>query len=190
MTSELIGNYLRQFHNISDETLHYLATQFEEVRYPAKHVFQKEGEICTKVGILNKGLVRNYFNRNNREFTSWFDSEGEFIGSIYSFFSQSPFSEAIEMVEDCIVYEISYEKFAQTRAMFNDFNLLVNNVILHAHFQMDERNKNLMAYTAVERYNLFFKTHPALINRIPVKHLASFLGITPETLSRIRANNY
>jgi CRP/FNR family transcriptional regulator, anaerobic regulatory protein len=190
MTPELIGLYIRQFHNVSDETLNYFAAQFEEVRYPAKHIFQKEGDVCTRVGILHKGLVRNYFNRNNRECIAWFDIEGDFVGSMYSFFTQSPYSESIEMLEDCIIYETTYEQVNKTRMMFKDFDVLVNNVIMWSYHQVEERTRNLMAYTAVERYDLFFKTYPELINRIPVKHLASFLGVTPETLSRIRANNY
>jgi CRP/FNR family transcriptional regulator, anaerobic regulatory protein len=190
MTPELIGLYVRQFHNISDETLRYFVAQFEEVRYPAKHIFQKEGEICTKVGIIHKGLIRNYFTRNNRECTAWFDSEGELMGSMYSFFTQSQYSESIEMIEECIIFETTFEKINKTREMFEDFNVLVNKVILWGYHQVEERTRNLMAYTAVERYHLFFNTYPALINRIPVKHLASFLSVTPETLSRIRANNY
>jgi CRP/FNR family transcriptional regulator, anaerobic regulatory protein len=190
MTPELIGKYIRQFHNISDETLHYFATHFEEVRYPAKHIFQKEGDICTKVGILHKGLVRNYFNRNNRECTAWFDSDGGLIGSMHSFFTQMPHSESIEMLEDCIIYETTFENINRTSEKFSDFSPLLNNVILYGYHEIEERTKNLMAYSAVERYNLFFNTHPDLINRIPVKYLASFLGVTPETLSRIRANNY
>jgi CRP/FNR family transcriptional regulator, anaerobic regulatory protein len=190
MTNDLLGSYLRQFHEISDETLHYFAKQFEEVRYPARHIFQQEGSICTKVGIIHKGLVRNYFNRNNRECTSWFDSDGQLIGSMYSFFTQTGYSESIEMLEDCIVFETTFEKVNQTRALFKDFDVLINNVILWGYFQVEERTKNLMAFSAVERYDLFFKTYPDLINRIPVKHIASFLGVTPETLSRIRANNY
>jgi CRP/FNR family transcriptional regulator, anaerobic regulatory protein len=190
MTQDLLSIYLKQFHEVSEETLTYFASQFEEVRYPTKHVFQKEGDICRKVGFLHKGLVRNYFYRNNRECTSWFDFDGGLLGSMYSFFTQSPYSESIEMLEDCIVFETTYEKVAQTRVLFEDFDHLLNNVVLYGYYQIEERTKNLMAYTAVERYHLFFETHPDLINRIPVKHLASFLGVTPETLSRIRANNY
>jgi CRP/FNR family transcriptional regulator, anaerobic regulatory protein len=190
MTPELIGHYIRQFHNISDETLHYFAAQFKEVRYPARHIFQKQGDICSKVGILHKGLVRNFFNLNNRECTTWFDSDGQLIGSMYSFFTQSAYSESIEMVEDCIVFETTFEHVNETRALFEDFEILLNNVVLHGYFSIEERTRNLMAYSAVERYNLFFNTYPDLVNRIPVKYIASFLGVTPETLSRIRANNY
>jgi Cyclic nucleotide-binding domain len=110
MTPELIGLYIRQYHRINDETLNYFAAQFEEVHYPAKHTFQKEGEICDRVGILHKGLVRNYFYRNNRECISWFDSEGQLIGSMYSFFTQTDYSESIEMLMDCIVFETTFEK--------------------------------------------------------------------------------
>ncbi len=190
MTPELIENHVRQFHNISEETLNYFAAQFEEVRYPAKHIFQKEGETCTKVGVLRKGLVRNYFNRNNKEHTAWFDSDGGLIGSMHSFFTQMPHSESVEMLEDCIVYEIPFDKVEKTRVLFDDFAILLNKIILHGYYEMEERTKNLVAYSAVERYNLFFKTNPDLVNRIPVKYLASFLGVTPETLSRIRGNNY
>jgi CRP/FNR family transcriptional regulator, anaerobic regulatory protein len=190
MTPELIGSYLRQFHNVNDEVVQYFAAQFEEVHYPAKHLFQKEGDVCTKVGFIHKGITRIFFKRNNRECTSWFDFEGRIVGSMYSFFTQSPYAEAIEMLEDCTVFETTFEKLNKTREIFPDFDKLVNSFIMWNYHQMEERNRNLMAYSAVERYHLFFNAYPELINRIPVKYLASYLGVTPETLSRIRAKNY
>ena len=190
MTPELIGFYLRQFHNISEESLQYLATQFEEVKYPPKHIYLVEGEPCTKGGIIHKGLVRNFFNRNGRECTSWFDAEGSFAVSSHSFFTQSPYSESIEFLEETILFEITYEKVERAKMLFPDIDILLEQILLYGFYTVEERTRNLMAYDAVERYNMFFKTYPTLINRIPVKYIASFLGVKPETLSRIRANNY
>ena len=190
MTPELIGSYIRQFHKISEESLQYLATQFEEVKYPPKHIYLIEGEPCKKAGIIHKGLVRNFFKRNGRECTSWFDAQGSFAVSSHSFFTQSTYSESIEFLEESILFEITYEKLEKAKALFEDIDILLEQILLFGFYNVEERTRNLMAYTAVERYDLFFKTHPELINRIPVKHLASFLGVTPETLSRIRANNY
>jgi CRP/FNR family transcriptional regulator, anaerobic regulatory protein len=190
MTPELIAFYLRPFHNISDEALQYLATQFEEVKYPAKHIYLLEGEPCKKAGIIHKGLVRNFFKRNGRECTSWFDAEGSFAVSSHSFFTQSPHSESIEFLEETTLFEITYEKVEKAKMLFSDIDILLEQILLHGFYTIEERTRNLMAYDAVERYNLFFKTYPDLVNRIPVKYIASFLGVTPETLSRIRANNY
>jgi CRP/FNR family transcriptional regulator, anaerobic regulatory protein len=190
MTPELIAFYLRPFHNIGDEALKYLATQFEEVKYPPKHIYLNEGEPCKKAGIIHNGLVRNFFKRNGRECTSWFDAEGSFAVSSHSFFTQSPHSESIEFLEETILFEITYEKIEKAKALFEDVDMLLEQILLFGFYNVEERTRNLMAYDAVERYNLFFKTYPNLINRIPVKYIASFLGVTPETLSRIRANTY
>ena len=190
MTPELIGTYIRQFHNISEESLQYLATQFVEVKYPPKHIYLIEGEPCKKGGIIHKGLVRNFFKRNGRECTSWFDSEGSFAVSSHSFFTQSIYSESIEFLEETILFEITYEKLEKAKALFEDIDRLLEQILLFGFYNVEERTRNLMAYDAVERYNMFFKTYPTLINRIPVKYIASFLGVKPETLSRIRANNY
>jgi CRP/FNR family transcriptional regulator, anaerobic regulatory protein len=190
MTPELIAFYLRPFHNISDEALQYLATQFEEIKYPVKHIYLQEGDACQKAGIIHKGLVRNFFKRNGRECTTWFDAEGSFAVSSHSFFTQSSHSESIEFLEETILFEITYEKIEKAKLLFPDIDILLEQILLYGFYTVEERTRNLMAYDAVERYNLFFKTYPDLVNRIPVKYIASFLGVTPETLSRIRANNY
>jgi CRP/FNR family transcriptional regulator, anaerobic regulatory protein len=190
MKPELISGYLRRFYNISDESLRYLATQFEEVKYPPKHIYLREGDACKKAGIIHKGLVRNFFKRNGKECTSWFDAEGSFAVSSHSFFTQSPHSESIEFLEESIIFETTYEKIEKAKARFPDIDSLLEQILLFGFYNVEERTRNLMAYDAVERYNLFFKTYPDLINRIPVKYIASFLGVSPETLSRIRANNY
>jgi CRP/FNR family transcriptional regulator, anaerobic regulatory protein len=190
MTPELIAFYLRPFHNISDEALQYLATQFEEVKYPARYIYLHEGEPCKKGGVIHKGLVRNFFNRNGREFTSWFDAEGSFAVASHSFFTQSRHTESIEFLEDTILFEITYEKVEKAKMLFPDVDILLEQILLYGFHGIEERTRNLMAYDAMERYKLFFDTYPDLINRIPVKYIASFLGVTPETLSRIRANNY
>jgi CRP/FNR family transcriptional regulator, anaerobic regulatory protein len=190
MSPKLISSYLEPFYNISEEALQYLATQFEEVKYPPKHIYLNEGEPCTKGGIIHKGLVRNFFTRNGRECTSWFDAEGSFAVSSHSFFTQSTFSESIEFLEESIVFEITYEKIEKAKMLFTDIDMLLEKILLYGFYTVEERTRNLIAYNAVERYELFFKTYPSLINRIPVKYLASFLSVTPETLSRIRARSY
>jgi CRP/FNR family transcriptional regulator, anaerobic regulatory protein len=190
MSPKLISSYLDPFYNISEEALQYLATQFEEVKYPPKHIYLNEGEPCTKGGIIHKGLVRNFFIRNGRECTSWFDAEGSFAVSSHSFFTQSTFSESIEFLEESIVFEITYEKIEKAKMLFTDIDMLLEKILLYGFYTVEERTRNLIAYNAVERYELFFKTYPSLINRIPVKYLASFLSVTPETLSRIRARSY
>jgi CRP/FNR family transcriptional regulator, anaerobic regulatory protein len=80
-------------------------------------------------------------------------------------------------LEETTLFEITYEKVEKAKMLFPDVDILLEQMLLYGFYTIEERTRNLMAYDAVERYNLFFKTYPDLVNRIPVKYIASFLGL-------------
>jgi CRP/FNR family transcriptional regulator, anaerobic regulatory protein len=190
MQVEIIKPYFDHFYNLTTIGWKHFADCFTEVHYPAGKIVLEQGKVCHSLGLIYKGVARNFFLGNGKEITNWFDSEGSFIGSMYSFLAQKPSEESIELLEPSILYMITYKDYQKAKKAAPEIDLLEKKITFFYINLIENRTRNLLAYSAVERYHLFFKQHPDLLNRVPLKIIASFLGITPETLSRIRANNY
>jgi CRP-like cAMP-binding protein len=150
----------------------------------------RSGEVCKAVSVIVKGTSRNFFYDGEKEITTWFDFEGEFIGSMYSFLTKSPSVEGVELVENATIYEldiVDYEYLVVNNKYFKKFS---ENLILFFVKNLEQRGRVLQSCTAQVRYERFLAQHPKALKKIPSKYIASFLGITPETLSRIKTNTY
>ena len=147
----------------------------------------KEGEICKRSFYVEKGLLRYYsIDEKGKEHIIQFAPEGWFVGDRESMFFNRPsqfFIQSLEdsdvvMIDDDLICELS--KADETFAVFN-------NNLLHNHIrQLQHRINMLLSATAEERYLDFIKTYPDILLRVPQTMVASYLGITPESLSRIR----
>jgi CRP/FNR family transcriptional regulator, anaerobic regulatory protein len=178
------------FSNDIEDYIHELAPLFTRKKIQAGQNLLRPGQVCRHSFILEKGIVRNYFYKEGKEITSWFDFEGEFVGSLHSYYSQTPSEEGVETITDSIILEMSFEKFDLLSKSNPAFKKLIDIVTLYFIHNLESRGRILQAYSAQERYDLFLEKHPEAINTIPLKFIASFLGITPETLSRIKSKTY
>ncbi|ANQ51497.1 Crp/Fnr family transcriptional regulator [Flammeovirga sp. MY04] len=136
---------------------------------------------------VEKGALHNYYYHDGRQVSSWFYVEDMFITSWYSFYVQQPSFENIECLEDCTLYRISYEdyqKLIQEFPAFGNFARLLSEEILAI---LDQFSKSWSFLSAKEKYDLMEVYFPKIEQRIKLGHIASFLGISQETLSRIRA---
>ena len=147
----------------------------------------KAMQTCDKLYFLQSGTVRTYYDHAGKDVTSWFYTEGQFFTAWYSFLSRDASHEYIETLEDCDLYLISYNSYQellQSDPLFERFGRLL------AEEQtafIDYFFKGYLYMTAKEKYQLLTTTFPGIELRTKLSHIASFLGITQETLSRIRA---
>ncbi|GAB3516713.1 Crp/Fnr family transcriptional regulator [Emticicia fontis] len=147
----------------------------------------REGQVPKKFAFVEKGLFRySYINTKGTEFTKNFILENNFISAYSAMISQQPSRMFIEALEDSYVYDISYHDWLELKKghpCWNEFLV----VILEKAFSTKEiRERDLLLLEAQERYDIFKKEFPTLENRIKQHLIASYLGISPISLSRIR----
>lgn len=154
--------------------------------FPKKHVLLEADKVSSHVYVMLKGLARSWYNKDGLDITSRFMPEGFIITSFMSFNSRKPGAETIELLEDSTVVEIHYNDVQQIYHDFIEFNF-VGRVLTEKYFALSEqRTINLRKTSAEEKFQFFLDTHPQLVNRVSSKHIASYLGLTPETLSRLK----
>ncbi|WP_375416017.1 Crp/Fnr family transcriptional regulator [uncultured Hymenobacter sp.] len=153
---------------------------------PARHVLLTPGQVARRVYFLETGLVRGYTLLHGREISSWFMREGDFVISILSFFTQLPGDETVELLEPAVVSSISYAQLQGLYRDFPEFNLIGRRLVEHYYVLSERRARHLRARSAAERLALLLADFPDVFQRVAVQHIASHLGLAPETLSRLR----
>src|SRR5690606_40114066 len=148
--------------------------------------FLKEGQINSSLFVMKQGLVRAFFKKEDKEINTWFGMENELIGSILPLYSQQPSFENIQFLEDSIIYSISSENLNEIYKLHPAFNLIGRKIAEQLCEVLEERIISFHTKNTDERYKALVSKHPDLLQRVNLGHIASYLGITQETLSRIR----
>lgn len=148
--------------------------------------FLKEGQRVSSYFVLNRGLIRAYFNKNGKEVNTWFGEEHQIFCSILPVYTEKPSFENIQFLEDSEVYAIAADNLETLYHSYPELNLIGRKIAEEVCVVLEKRITSLHTETAIERYHSLLKLQPNLLNRISLGHIASYLGITQETLSRIR----
>ena len=146
--------------------------------------------MCTKLGFLCKGLVRYYVFRNDEEATLEFTKEGEFVADYGSFIAKEPSIQNIQALEDCEFLVIDYDKLQELYKISKNANLLGRIIIEHRFIIMVNQLLTVHRYNPEDRYRYFLKHYKDLTQRIPQYLIASYVGVKPQSLSRIRKRIY
>ena len=153
---------------------------------PARHQLLRPGGVARRLYFLESGLVRGYTLLHGREVSSWFMDGGDFVISILSFFTQHPSAECLELLEPAVVHSITYNELQQLYHDFPEFNYVGRKLVEKYYVLSEQRAQNLRSRTAAERYELLLRDFPTVFQRVALQHIASHLGMAPETLSRLR----
>lgn len=179
-------NLLDSFYILHQDTKRALAEVIQTKEYKSGEIILSQGDTNKHLYFLEKGLVRAFYYKDEKELTSWIFPESTLFISVYSFLTQTPSFETIEAIEDSKIYFISYSKLQELYNQYLDLNVVGRKLTEMYYIQMAERATNLRMVDSKTRYENFIENYPNLINRIPLGYVASYLGMSQETLSRIR----
>jgi CRP-like cAMP-binding protein len=173
----------------SNEMYIKYASCYHKINVPAKTVLLKEGHVSKKAYLIEKGCIRTWFNNNGREVSFQFFFEREGVSSIESFRKKIPSLYTIETVEPCILYwihkkdlDIIFEDLSGEDHINNRFM----NIMLERQFNYMRQFMSFIRDSPKQRYLNLLKDKAHIIQRVPQQYIASYLGITPVSLSRIR----
>jgi CRP-like cAMP-binding protein len=144
-------------------------------------------ERCNSLYFIEKGLLRGYYFQDGKEITNWFAQEEEFATCFYAFIACKPSFEILQALEDCELTELNYTALQQLYKSFPATERIGRLITENYYIKLEERILNLQFKTAKERYHKLVSSKPSLLQRASLGQIASYLGITQETLSRIRA---
>ncbi len=159
---------------------------FEPMQLPRGRFFLKEGQVSERIGYVQQGLVRYFVHKADDEATFEFTAEGDFIADYQSFNSRQSSIQNIEAIEDCILLTIGYEQVQHIFRHTKHGNLIGRLILEHRFDVMVSRLLSLYMHAPGQRYQHFISNYASLAQRIPQYHIASFVGVKPQSLSRMR----
>ena len=181
--------YLSLFHPISKECIAYLRRQSSECRLKKYELLHQSGNICPYVYFVVKGIFRGYIVDNRKKITTWITAENQLISSIRGYFLQLPTTENIEALEDSYLLRLHHADLEYAYTQFPEFNVVGRKIAEYYYTFAEDRAFICRLSKATDRYNYFMNSNSHLVNRIPLTYIASYLGISLETLSRIRSRS-
>jgi CRP-like cAMP-binding protein len=184
---EHLINHIKNYYPLSEEAQYALEDCFEKIILGKNDYLLNEGKICRHLYFLEKGVLRGFYNLEEKEITHWFGFENDFVTSFHSFITGAPSVENIQLLEHCVLWRIAKEKLTGLFDHYHEIERLVRIVNEKYYIRLEERYVNAQFKTAAERYENLLQQSPHIIERISLGHIASYLGISQETLSRIRS---
>ncbi|SKD09836.1 cAMP-binding domain of CRP or a regulatory subunit of cAMP-dependent protein kinases [Chitinophaga ginsengisegetis] len=178
---------LSQLGPVSEELKSQISAKLQFAKFKRKQTILWQGNVCDNLFFVSKGLLRAYYEKDNEEITSWFMMENDFIISVLSFFRRIKSYESIEALESCELIYITYDDLMELYANSLEFNIIGRKLTEHYYCKSEERLLAIRKQTALEKYEFLMQNYPDLTQRVPSKYIASYLGITQETFSRIKA---
>ncbi|RYE22217.1 MAG: Crp/Fnr family transcriptional regulator [Sphingobacteriaceae bacterium] len=185
---ELI-KYILQFGSLNQQQIALILSKATELNLPKGAYFSEAGKIAQQFGFILDGIIRVcYYNNKGEEITKYFIEENNLVVDLNSFDNDIPSSSYVEALTDCRLIVFSKKDWKELSNTIVGWDIIVSKIISKALLQKVERISPLLSEDGKARYLRFLEIYPTVANRIPLSYVASYLGITQSSLSRIRKN--
>ena len=181
-----LEQYINSYFGVKQEELVRIASFFKPQTIKKGDYFLKMGEQCQQMSFVQSGFMRVFADLPDKEVTQWISSKGYFITELSSFIFQTPSRFHIQALTDTELYSINKEDYNKINEHVAQWPVLEKLFIVRCFTIMEDRIFSHLSMSAEERYQYFFNQNKELFNQVPLQYLASMLGMTPETFSRIR----
>lgn len=179
--------YIGKLAILSDEAENWLTENLVEFSFKENEEILKEGQICNHLYFVKSGMLSGCYHKEENEICNWISIENDFATSFYSFISRTPSYETITSIEPSEVQAISHSKLNQLYVLFPETERAGRLILEDYYARLEERNIFIQFKPEKERYDLLLQEKAEVLERAPLAHIASYLGMNPETLSLMRA---
>lgn len=184
------SEHINQIVWLSEDEKLKIDNAFNLVKYSKKDFWIQEGKICRKVAYVQSGTLRLfYIDELGNENTCYFIQSDNFVAAFTSFLTNTPTHENITFIEDSVLFEIAKENLEKLSDEVPKMHIFRRVVAENLYISMEKRIAMMQSKTAKERYEKMLEENPDILLNVPLQYTASFLGITPQHLSRLRKNS-
>jgi len=181
-----LSTKLSEFHQLKDAELDAFLSRCKKRELKKGEHLLMQGDVCKNIYFLDKGIIRGYYYLEDKEVSSWFGFEEYFVTSFYSYISAKPSMENLQAIEDSVLWSLSKQAIEELFDQFPTIERMVRKAYETYYIRLENRYVNAQFKSAAERYQELMETSPQILQRVPLGYVASYLGISQETLSRIR----
>jgi CRP-like cAMP-binding protein len=184
---EAFFEIISQITSLSAESKQALSAVAKRLELKKGHVLVRQHSVCNHLYFVENGLTRTHYYNEDKDVTDWLSPENTFSCSIVSFISRKPDRRQIELLEPSVLWSFQFYEMEQLCAKHHEIERMLRHLVSSGLVQLQKRFDDLHFSTALQRYQTLMNENPTLIQRVPLGMIASYLGITQETLSRIRS---
>ncbi len=180
-----LRKFIERYTELSDADWKIIQLAFEKRVFEKNEIILAEGSVCKYFYFLEEGLVRYYINKDGDDITKFFTAAQYCFTSKISFTTQKPAKESIQALDKTIVWQTSLID-ANKLLELKSWSTFTRKFLHDVQNQVEEMLLEATTETAEHRYEKLLERYPEIINKIPLRHLSTFLGIAPQSMSRIR----
>ena len=185
---DLLKKRINSISILSEHGMEIFLSAWKHWSLPKDYVLLKEHTVSNYIYFIEKGVTRIFYHKNEKEITEWIAMDNQFFLSIQSFFQRTRSHLIINTLEPSEVYGIHHDDFMRLADEHHEVERLLRKMITTSLILSQVRMDSIQFETAQQRYDRLITTSPEVLQRVPLSYIASFLGVTLETLSRIRSS--
>jgi CRP-like cAMP-binding protein len=185
-----LEKYIHTYFGVGSDDLFKISAFFKPTTLKKNEYFLKTGRYSDRLGFVQSGIIREYVTIDNKEITKWISTQGYFVVDLSSFVFNKTARWNIQALTDCELFVIDKKDYQQIGKVIPEWSELEKLFIAKCFTVMEDRILSHLHLKAEDRYNQLFNFNKELFNQVPLQYLASMLGMTPETLSRLRKKEF
>jgi CRP-like cAMP-binding protein len=183
------ADYVQTIHPLSQKAIDAILDISTIIHFKKNAIVQPIGQSCKTIYFIKKGALRIFYFKGETDITDSMEFENAFVARVESLISGQPSRKGIQAIEDSELIAINADKLARLYDDYLEIERLFKKIFLSAFMATINRIESIQFHGAETRYSNFLNEHPDVLKRVPLKYIASYLGITQVSLSRIRAKH-